>query len=68
KEMIKIASWLNRIIEHLKKMNLNGIGSPDKATDQSARKAFKVSVLNEPELVKIKREVMQLTRKFPLTY
>ncbi len=68
KEMIKIASWLDRIIEYLRKMNLNGIGSPDKATDQSARKAFKVSVLDEPKLIKIKREVIQLSRKFPLTF
>jgi len=66
KEMIKIALWISRTIECLRKMNLEGIGSLDKATDQSARKAFKVNVFNNPGLIKIKREVMQLSRKFPL--
>ena len=66
KEMVLIASWLNEIAEHLKRIDLGGIGSKDKEKDQSARKKFKQRILKDQYLLKIKEQVQKLCRKFPV--
>ncbi len=66
KEMVLIASWLNEIVEHLKRIDLGDIGSKDKEKDQSARKKFKQQILKDQYLLKIKEQVQKLCHKFPV--
>lgn len=66
KEMEKIADWINEVIEHLGKLDLEDIGSPDREKDQRARKKFKKEVFLSPAIRKIGRQVKQLALKFPV--
>jgi len=66
KEMKTIAGFINTGIEILRELNIAGIGSPDKETDQQARKEYKQRLKRSKSLKKLKEEVVQFARKFPV--
>ena len=68
-EMKQIAVWISLakdIIEKSVKNKYQNIGSKNKEEDQMARKAFKLEMKNNKELLKIGLEVKELCRKFPI--
>lgn len=65
-QMRLIGQWINEGLEAARKMNLEGIGSPDRERDQKARKEFKQAVFENQELRRIKKEVKSLCCQFPL--
>jgi len=62
KEMNLIADWISRVIDLVKKYEL-----PQEKNHRSKFvKEFRASVIEMPELLAIRAEVKQLTKKFPL--
>ena len=71
KEMKQIAGWINKTIEIAKELveaNYKNIGNKEREKDQADRKRFKTEVFEVKELKKIKAEVQDLCRKFPVSY
>jgi glycine hydroxymethyltransferase len=67
KQMVKIADWINEVIEYVRKLDLiEGIGDKDKEESKTARKRFKKEIFSDPKLLAIKREVKKLCLKFPI--
>lgn len=66
KEMVTICQLINRTIEHVRAIDLSGIGSKDREKDQRGRGRFKEQVFEEKKLGGIKKEVKALCRRFPV--
>ena len=62
KEMVKIAAWINRVIEEVKNEKL----PPDKEERNQFMKEFKERVWRNKKLLAIAAEVKNLTQKFPV--
>lgn len=62
KEMVKIAAWINQVIEELKGYELPG--EPEKRKE--AFKNFKAQMLNNKKLLKIKKEIKNFASKYPV--
>lgn len=62
KEMVKVASFINRAVEEVKGIQL----SSDKEKRKEVWKNFKASVYKNKKLLQIAKEVKILTSKFPL--
>ena len=62
KEMVKIAKWINEAVEEVSNYKL----PENKEQRKEAFKAFKKEVVKNVNLLKIAKEVKELTAKFPL--
>jgi len=66
KEMKTIAGFINEGVEIARQLNVAGIGSPDKAIDQAARKKFKDRLKKDPQITKLRQKVIKFAQKFPV--
>jgi len=64
KEMVLIAGWLNEVVEHLRQIDLKGIGSSNKSKDQRARKIFKQKIFHDQFLLGVESRVRKLCQRF----
>lgn len=66
-EMVKIAKWIDSIIKQISQIDLiRQIGNPDKQKDQEARKTFKQIINNNEYIIKIREEVKEFCKGFPI--
>ena len=64
--MKQIAAFINEGIKIAQKLNLLDIGSADKKKDQGARKEFKLRLQRSAEVEKLKKEVINFAKQFPV--
>src|ERR1035437_294768 len=62
KEMVKIAKWMNEVIEEVKKYQL----PTEKEARREFMKTFRTEIVKNKKLLQIATEVKTLTAKFPL--
>lgn len=66
KEMRIIAGFINEGVEISRRLDVSGIGSPDKATDQAARKKFKDRLKKDLQITKLRQKVINFACQFPV--
>ncbi len=66
KEMVKIAEFIDEGVKVAQELNLPDIGSADHDKDQKARKEFKERLKKNTALKKLKLEVGNFARRFPV--
>lgn len=66
KEMKKIAGFINRGMEILRKLNVEGMSTDDKEKNKKARENFLKRLEKSKELAKLRGEVIAFSRKFPV--
>lgn len=66
KEMKQIAKFINEGIEILQKLDVEGIGSKDKETDQNARREFKKKLVKSKEIASLKKKVISFAKQYPV--
>lgn len=65
-EMKTIADCINRGVSIAQNLTLPGIGSPDRETDQKARKTYKEHLAVSRDIQKLRKDVSALCKHFPL--